>query len=107
MRKKLFSDLGVKRDAHGSNFGFPKHKMPKFDTPDAWGLSRYHKICLVGHSGVGYICAVPKKGGEYLVLATASSARDVYDMQSSSGLSGILSREVHLDSVMRLRRAAD
>ena len=103
MRKKLFSDFKVKRNAKGSDFGFPKYKIPQFETPNAWGLSDYHKICLVMHNGTGYICAVPKKGGEYLVIARAESPRDVYNMQYASGLSRILSREVQIESEERFR----
>ncbi len=70
--RKLFTDMKIRKGCDGYIFGEKEPLPPSMRE----ALPGYSKWCIVqgNHKNPGiYVCAVPEKGGEYLVLEEISS----------------------------------
>jgi hypothetical protein len=78
----------------------PKERS-RFPIPEAIRqnfLPDYHKICMIhftyDFSDRKLICAIPEKGGPYLVLSTNPSDKDINEFTSEQGLRAILNSDL-------------
>ena len=62
--RKLFTDLKIRKGRGGYIFCEKEH----FPEEMKEALPGYSKWCIVYNHQEIYVCAVPEKGGEYLVL---------------------------------------
>lgn len=74
---RLFSDLGIRRNRMNVDFWNDKRPIPESVTQDF--LPGYTKVCTVRQTypfEANWICAVPEKGGEYLVIGVQRRLED-------------------------------